>query len=97
MISPKLERSLTYSKPNDDQVARILRLREAAKVFGASIEADSSPSREQGYAIKAIEESLMWATKGVLLEEAPAATTPLAASLKHVWPFSERGPGEAGA
>lgn len=69
-ITAKLERSLTYSKPNEDQVARILRLREAAKVFGASIETEGKPSREQSLAITKLEEALMWATKGVVLEEA---------------------------
>lgn len=67
-LSPKVARSLSHQAPESDQQGRIALLRDAAKAFASSIETNSSPSREQSLAITKLEETLMWAIKGVVLE-----------------------------
>ena len=83
-LSEKVARSLSHlaPKPGDagaDQVARIERLRAAAKTFAQAVEenvgevattgvAVRKPSRESSLAITSLETALMWAVKGVVLE-----------------------------
>lgn len=71
-LSAKVERSLSHQAPAAEQVGRISLLRDAAKLFAVAIESNSSPSREQALAVTKLEESLMWAIKGVVLEPHPA-------------------------
>lgn len=74
MISERLAKSLNHRAPTPEQVVRIERLRVAAIVFGEAIETESSPgqvqysSRERECALTKLEESLMWAIKGIVLE-----------------------------
>lgn len=83
-LSPALDRSLSHQAPKldtasgEDQVARIEALRAAAKVFGLAIEEKvgarleatgvAKGSREKSLAITKLEEALMWAVKGIVLE-----------------------------
>lgn len=82
-LSSAVDRSLSHHapKPVSDQVARIEALRAAAKVFAAAVEDNvgevipgasmaifRKPTREKSLAITKIEEALMWAVKGVVLE-----------------------------
>lgn len=64
----KLERSMTNIKPNDDQIQRIEKLRESFKKAGESLFENCNQSREMSLAITKLEESLMWATKSIVLE-----------------------------
>lgn len=67
-LSPKVEKSLSHQAPKADAIPRIEALRVAAKVFAEAIEANTKMSREQALAITKLEECLMWAIKGVVLE-----------------------------
>ena len=65
-MTSQLDRSLTNQPPTPDQIETIESLREAAKEFGRAIET-TTPSRERSLAITNLEQSLMWAVKGVVL------------------------------
>jgi hypothetical protein len=74
-LSEKLNKSLSHQPPRTDTlkdgfstVQRIEALRSAAKVLGAALEDYMRPSREQSLAVTKLEESLMRAVKGVVLE-----------------------------
>lgn len=64
-----LERSLTNVKPTDGQIGRIEVLREAAMDFAAVLLTTTPESRYQSLAVTALEESVMWAVKSIVLEE----------------------------
>jgi hypothetical protein len=70
-LSEKVEQSLTRHKPTPEQAGRIERIRGAAKAFAEAIETEAKPSRETSLAMTNLEQSLMWATKGVILEPTP--------------------------
>lgn len=59
--------SLSHHAPSEAQAKRIEKLRVAAKVFGAAIE-ETMPTRERSLALTNLEQSLMWAIKGIILE-----------------------------
>lgn len=79
-LSSKVARSLSHQAPrSEDAVHRIETLRAAAKHFAEAIESnvgalmdgsacDRKPSREASLAITNLEQALMWAVKGVVLE-----------------------------
>lgn len=66
-----LAKSLAHQVPvYPAQVDRIEKLRAAAAFYGGAIEGGTSPSRYQSLAKTALEESLMWAVKAVVMETA---------------------------
>jgi len=65
----KLHRSLTNQAPNSEQIELIEQIREKAKELGSTIVANSVHSRERSLAITHLEETVMWAVKGILLNE----------------------------
>jgi hypothetical protein len=68
-LSEKVARSLSHQAPRDvDQTTRIEALRGSCKVFAETLEALTEPSREQSLAITNLEQALMWAIKGIVLE-----------------------------
>lgn len=64
----KVERSLTNITPSAEQVQRIEALRQSAKDFASDLITLTLPSREQSLAITHLEETVMWAVKGIILE-----------------------------
>lgn len=69
-----LERSLTNISPNEDQIQRIEALREFAKAYGNAVLQLSLTSRERSLAVTKLEESVMWAVKGIVLNESTPTT-----------------------
>lgn len=65
----RLHRSLTNITPNAGQVERIELLRAVAKDFGAALIESSPPSRERSLAVTHLEDCVMWAVKGILLND----------------------------
>jgi hypothetical protein len=63
----KINRSLTNITPNEEQIERIESLRRTARGMAASIVANVPVSREQSLAVTKLEETLMWAVKGILV------------------------------
>lgn len=62
------ERSLTNHSPNQDQIDRIEKVREAAKHYAATIfEQTPTGSRERSLALTNLEDSVMWAVKDIIL------------------------------
>ena len=66
--SYKLEVSMTNHKPDQSQVKKIERLRNAYKELGMTIINSTSNSRESSIAINELESSLAWAIKSIILE-----------------------------
>lgn len=65
-----LERSLTNHPPTSDQtVGRMEHLRAAAKGFGLALLATVPEGRERSLAVTKLEESVMWAMKGIALNQ----------------------------
>lgn len=69
-----LERSLTNISPSEDQIDRIEMLREFAKAYGNAVLQLSLHSRERSLAVTKLEESVMWAVKGIVLNESTPTT-----------------------
>ena len=63
----QVERSLTNITPSEDQIERIEMLRRNARDLARAVIRYSLPSRERSLAITKLEETVMWAVKGVLL------------------------------
>lgn len=61
--------SLTNQTPNVGQVERIENVRWAAKTLAQRIIHNSEPSRQRSLAVTKLEESIMWAVKGIVLED----------------------------
>lgn len=61
-----LERSLSNITPDAQTIRFIEVLRDSAKAYGAILE-ETPPSRERSLAITNLEQSLMWAVKGLVL------------------------------
>lgn len=59
--------SLTNHKPTEETVTKIERLRSDAKRLGLAIFRECPPSRERSLAITALEESVMWGVKSIVL------------------------------
>lgn len=66
----RIEHSLTNQTPDREQIERIEALRESAKQLGTVIAAYCHDSRERSLAVTHLEETVMWAVKGIVLEEA---------------------------
>lgn len=64
----KLHRSLTNQSPTPEQVASIEALREFAKAYGDAI-LEQPASRERSLALTHLEDSTMWAVKGIVLND----------------------------
>jgi hypothetical protein len=64
----KFEKSFTNIKPEGDQVERIERIREDYKAVLALIIDSVERSPERTLALRALENSLMYAVKAVVLE-----------------------------
>lgn len=64
----RLERSLTNQAPSADQILRIEEIRNKAKELGGLILDVSAHSRERSLALTHLEETVMWAVKGIVLE-----------------------------
>lgn len=62
-----IERSMTNIPPTAEQVERIEAIREAAKVLASAIIVDSYESRERSLALTHLEDAVMWAVKGIVL------------------------------
>lgn len=62
-----LERSLTNVAPTQEQIDRIHTIRDSAKALGAVIIFNSTNSRERSVALTNLEETVMWAVKGIVL------------------------------
>lgn len=65
----RLEYSLTNIKPTDGAIVDIETLREEAKSFGYHILEFVPDSREKSLAITKLEEAVMWAVKGIVLNQ----------------------------
>jgi hypothetical protein len=63
----QLMRSLTNVTPDEAQIVRIEDIRSHAKALGEAIIENSKNSRERSTALTKLEESAMWAVKGVVL------------------------------
>lgn len=63
-----LDRSLTNQPPTDAQIDRIEKVRDVAKIFGAIIIHNVHDTRERSLALTHLEETTMWAVKGIVLE-----------------------------
>ena len=60
--------SLTNHTPNDEQVIRILEIRDGAMTLGKMIANHCPDSRERSLAVTHLEETVMWAVKSIVLE-----------------------------
>lgn len=67
----RLNRSLTNQSPNETQIAAIEEIREVGRKLAEAIVWESNPSREQSLALTKLEETVMWAVKGVVLNGEP--------------------------
>lgn len=63
----RVERSLTNVTPSGDSIAWIEHIRNDAKVLAQSIIFHSPSSRERSLALTHLEETVMWAVKGIVL------------------------------
>lgn len=63
-----LERSLTNHRPSDEALERIESIRRHGKALGRAILEHSELSREQSLSLTHLEETVMWAVKGIVLE-----------------------------
>lgn len=64
-----IENSFTYHPPIGTQQERYVMLRNAAKELALLILSSVPPSREQSLAITKLEETIMWANKGIACNE----------------------------
>lgn len=65
----RLERSLTNTTPNADQIERIELTRQVAKALGKAIIENAPSSRERSLALTHLEDATMWAVKAIVMEE----------------------------
>lgn len=65
----RIERSLTNVTPTPEGIERIERVREVGKKLGSVIAMNCPLSREQSLALTHLENCIMWAVKGIVLEE----------------------------
>lgn len=59
------ERAFTYHPPKEDQGARYVALRDAAKAYAELIVAYTPTGREQALAMTKLEETVMWANAAI--------------------------------
>jgi len=65
----QIQKGMTNIKPNEEQINRIEIIRTLYKSLVRALLENSKQSREQSLAITKLEESLMFATKNIVLEE----------------------------
>lgn len=61
-----IENSLNHHAPTPNQLEQIVRIRQAGIEFGKTLE-ELLPSRERALALTNLEQSVMWAVKGIIL------------------------------
>lgn len=66
-VTARFERSVTNHTPTPAQLERIEAVRDFAKEFGGYIVSETPGSREQSLALTHLEEVVMWAVKGIIL------------------------------
>lgn len=67
MASERVRRSLMHHAPDNAGVGSITKLRQAAMAFADVLEEQTPEGREKRIAETKLEETLMWAVKGVVL------------------------------
>lgn len=67
-----IEESFKYHPPHGDQAKRYEALRTAAKALAHGIDATVPNSREKLIALDRLAESIMWANRGIAVNEALA-------------------------
>lgn len=65
----QIENNFTYHAPKDDQSARYVLLRDAAKQLVHLIVSNSVQSRERALAVTKLEECIFWANAGIARNE----------------------------
>jgi len=65
----QIENSFTYHSPKGDQQERYVALHDKAKELALDILHMVPPGREQSTAITKLEETIMWANKGIACGE----------------------------
>lgn len=65
MAQNEINKRFTYHPPKDDQPARYVRLRNAAKELAELIEEVCPDSRERSLATTNLEQSIMWANASI--------------------------------
>ena len=65
----QIETSFTYHSPKESQQERYVILRDNAKKLAYEILTFVPPGREQALAITKLEETIMWANKGIACGE----------------------------
>lgn len=68
-VADRIYNSFTYHPPKGDQAERYVILRDKAKELAMKIVELVPPSREQSLAITKLEETIMWANKGIACNE----------------------------
>lgn len=72
----KIARAFAYHQPTSDGLVRIQTLREKFTELAQLLEAEVHPGREKSIAITKLEETAMWAVKGVVLNDPTAVAPP---------------------
>ena len=70
LLNSMLKPFSTRPTPTSEQIERIEGIRAAGKVLGLDILRDSKNSRERSLALTHLEDCIMWAVKGIVLENA---------------------------
>lgn len=72
-IDPQIERALRvnfqYHAPTEDQVQRMVRIRDKAKEFAELIGTTCPPSRERSLSITELEATVFWANASIARNE----------------------------
>lgn len=64
-----LEKSLTNHPPTPEKIEAIELIRQVGIAFGRTIIENAPSSAQRTIAVRKLEESVMWAVKGVVLED----------------------------
>lgn len=75
-----MKRSLTNIRPSDDEIRKIEELREVAKDYAEAVFELVPGSAERTLALRALEESVMWAVKAICLNTEGATEQRIGAS-----------------
>ena len=72
-----VKRSLTNVRPSDEAIERIEHVRTMAKMLVNDIFEDVPECRERSLALTHLEETVMWAVKGICLTDPDAREIPI--------------------
>lgn len=72
-----VKRSLTNVRPSPEAIARIEQVREGAKVMVEYVFSHVPECRERSLALTHLEETVMWAVKGICLKDPEAREIPI--------------------